>query len=416
MSVSSTQPAAAECRSPRPASSFNLLHVITSMDPVHGGPPEGIRQMSKALVNMGHSIEVACLECAGSSGTNDSSLKVHAVGPAVGKYQYCRSLIPWLRANVGRFDCVIAHDIWQYPCFATWRALRRSATPYFVYTHGMLDPWFRNTYPLKHLKKAVYWRVGGHKVLRDARAVFFTSEEEKRRAGQSFRPYRCQGVTVGFGTTGTTGNPVELRRAFLEAFPELMGKKLVLYLGRITPKKGLDILIEAFARTIAKDIGYQLVIAGPDNPAWRGVMERQASSLSVARHMTWTGLLTDDQKWGAFYAADTFCLPSHQENFALGVAEALACGLPVLISNKVNIWREIDSARAGFVGDDDVSGTTLSLERWLSLSAHEQDEMRQRARNCFEQAFKIEAAAQALVRALRDNGVSCQSTTLAGVS
>ena len=221
---------------------------------------------------------------------------------------------------------------------------------------------------------------------------------------------------MGFGTTGATGSAALLRRAFLDAFPELKGKKLLLYLGRVTPKKGLDILIEAFARTSAKDIGYQLVIAGPDNPAWKAVIERQASSLGVARHMTWTGLLTDDQKWGAFYAADAFCLPSHQENFALGVTEALACGLPVLISNKVNIWREIDSARAGFVGNDDVSETTLSLERWLSLSAHEQDDMRKRARACFEHSFTIEAAAQLLVRALRDNGVSCQSTSRAGAS
>jgi glycosyltransferase involved in cell wall biosynthesis len=416
MSISLARPAPAETCSPRPASSFNLLHVITSMDPALGGPPAGIRQMSRTLTDMGHSIEVACLDRAGDSQTNDSELKIHALGPAVGKYHYSRSFIPWLRANVSRFDCVIAHDIWQYPCFATWRTLRSSAIPYFVFTHGMLDPWFRSTYPLKHLKKAVYWRVGGHKVIRDARAVFFTSEEEKRLAGQSFRPYQCNAGTVGFGTTGATGSAVELRRAFLEAFPELMGKKLLLYLGRVAPKKGLDILIEAFARTIAKDIGYQLVIAGPDNSTCKAVMERRASSLGVARHMTWTGLLTDDQKWGAFYAADTFCLPSHQENFALGVAEALACGLPVLISNKVNIWREIDSARAGFVGNDDVSGTTLSLERWLSLSAHEQDDMRKRARNCFEHAFKIESAAQALVRALRDNGVSCQSTTRAGVS
>jgi glycosyltransferase involved in cell wall biosynthesis len=375
------------------------------MDPVHGGPPAGIRQMSKTLVNMGHSIEVACLDRAGGSGRNDSELRIHALGPAVGKYHYSRSFIPWLRANVGRFDCVIAHGVWQYPCLATWRILRRSATPYFVFTHGMLDPWFRRTYPLKHMKKAAYWRVGGHRILRDARAVFFTSEEEELLAGQSFQPYRCRGVTVGFGTTGPSGNAFELRRAFLEAFPELMGKKLLLYLGRVNPKKGLDILIEAFARTVANDDAYQLVIAGPNNPEWKAVLARQAARLRVAKQLTWTGLLTDDQKWGAFYAADMFCLPSHQENFALGVAEALACGLPVLISNKVNTWREIDSFGAGFVANDDVPGAVRSLERWLLLSPDEQDAMRERARDCFELTFKIEAAAQLLVRALRDNGV-----------
>jgi glycosyltransferase involved in cell wall biosynthesis len=416
MSISSAYCVPAECRLPKPALSFKILHVISSMDPIHGGPPAGIRQMSRALASMGHSTEVACLDRASCPQRDDPDLKIHALGPAVGKYHYSRCFVPWLQANVGRFDCVIAHDVWQYPCFATWRALRRSTTPYFVFTHGMLDPWFRRSYPLKHLKKAVYWRAGGHKVLRDARSVFFTTEEEKLLAGESFRPYKCKGVTVGFGTTGVTGNPVERRSGFLGARPELIGKKLLLFLGRITPKKGLDILIEAFARTAAKEQGFQLVIAGPENPEWRAVLERHALRLGVASRITWTGLLTDAHKWGAFYAADMFCLPSHQENFALGVAEALSCGLPVLISNKVNTWREIASARAGFVGDDDVPGTVRGLQRWLLLSANEQDAMKERARCCFERTFKIDTAAQALVRALLDNGVPCQSSTREGRS
>ena len=313
--------------------------------------------MSKTLSIMGHSVEVACLDRPGGPGMDNSSLKIHSVGPSVGKYHYSRSFTPWLRANASRFDCVIAHDIWQYPCLATWRALRRSATPYFIFTHGMLDPWFRRTYPLKHLKKSLYWRVGGHRILRDAQAVFFTSEEEKRLAGESFRPYQCKGVTVGFGTTGAPPDAVELRRAFLAAFPELTNKKLVLYLGRVNPKKGLDILIEAFAKTAATDDRFQLVIAGPDSGKWKGVLEDEASRLGIARSICWIGLLTDAQKWGAFYTSNIFCLPSHQENFALVVCEALSCGLPVVISNKVNIWREIDSVRAGFVDNDDVAGT-----------------------------------------------------------
>ena len=120
--------------------------------------------------------------------------------------------------------------------------------------------------------------------------------------------------------------------------------------------------------------------------------ENQATGLGIATRITWTGLLTIEQKWGALYASDVFCLPSHQENFALGVTEALACGLPVLISNKVNIWREIDSDCAGFIGNDDLSGTVQCLERWLCLSIDQQDAMRHRAERCFDRNFKIEAA------------------------
>jgi glycosyltransferase involved in cell wall biosynthesis len=409
MSARSTRPIVTECGLTHSAPSFRLLHAITSMDSVHGGPPEGIRQMSQSLIKQGHSIEVVCLDRAGRAPKIDSELKIHALGPAAGKYRYSRSLIPWLRANAVRYDCVIAHDIWQYPCLATWLALRDGATPYFVFTHGMLDPWFRRTYPLKHVKKAVYWRAAGHKILRDARAVFFTSEEERLLAGQSFRPYRCRGVTVGFGTTGAPGNAAHLRQAFLEAFPKLTGKKLLLYLGRIDPKKGLDLLIEAFARTVAKDHRFHLVIAGPANAEWKAALERHASRLSITTRMTWTGVLTNEQKWGAFHASDLFCLPSHQENFALVVAEALACGLPVLISSKVNIWREIVADGAGFVGTDDVTGTICGLKRWLLLTTDQQNDMRERARHCFDRHFKIDTAARKLVEAVRDQGVIVRS-------
>ncbi len=401
MTANSTLEAPAECTSTNSASSFKLLHVIASMETIHGGPPEAIRQLSQTLAKEGHYSEAACLDRPGRFETDESELKIHALGPGLGKYHYSRSFIPWLRANVGRFDFVIAHDVWQYPCLATWRALRYSTTPYFVFTHGMLDPWFRRTFPLKHLKKAAYWRAAGYPILRDARGVFFTSEAEQHLASQSFRPYECKGLTLGFGTTGAPGDPIDLKRGFLDAFPELRGQKLLLYLSRVHPKKGLDLLIEAFAKARDNDNHLQLVIAGPFDKEWKAHLERQASHLGVATRITWTGLLTNQQKWGAFYASEVFCLPSHQENFALVVTEALSCGLPVLISDKVNIWREIESARAGFVGNDDISGTTQCLARWLALSPDEQNAMRQCARNCFNRSFKLETAAQVLIKALR---------------
>jgi glycosyltransferase involved in cell wall biosynthesis len=410
MNASLTRPIPVDCTTPGARTSLRLLHVITSMDSKQGGPPEGIRQMSQPLSNDGHLIDVVCLDRENRTRTDDSCLKIHAVGPALGKYHYSPTFVPWLRENVGRFDCVIAHDIWQYPCLATWRTLRHSAIPYFVFTHGMLDPWFQRTYPLKHLKKVLYWRAAGHKVLRDAQGVVFTTEEERLLAGQSFRPYQCNGMTVGFGTTGAKGNASDLRRTFLDAFPALATKKIILYLGRVNSKKGVDLLIEAFSRTAAKDTGYQLVIAGPCDAAWRASLERLAAGLGVAKNVTWTGLLADEQKWGAFYASDVFCLPSHQENFALAVAEALSCGLPVLISNKVNIWREIDSARAGFVGNDDVAGTSQALESWLSVSDDQRAMMRRRASECFERSFKIDAVARIFVQALREHGVVSRST------
>jgi glycosyltransferase involved in cell wall biosynthesis len=99
-------------------------------------------------------------------------------------------------------------------------------------------------------------------------------------------------------------------------------------------------------------------------------------------------------------AAEAFVLPSHQENFALSVAEALACGVPVLISNRVNIWREVQQDAAGFVEPDDAAGTQRLLRRWLATSPTERDTMRTNARRCYQQHFEIDQAARSLLRIL----------------
>jgi len=145
----------------------------------------------------------------------------------------------------------VVHGLWQHPGVAARRALRAAGVPYFVYPHGMLDPWFRHEYPLKHAKKCLYWWLAQHAVLRDAAAVLFTCEEERRLARESFWPYRVREAVVNYGTTLPAGVRPEQRDAFLAAFPALRGQRLLLFLGRIHEKKGCDLLIDAFAEAAA---------------------------------------------------------------------------------------------------------------------------------------------------------------------
>ena len=156
---------------------------------------------------------------------------------------------------------MIVHGIWQYHSFGVWRALAGTGTPYFVFPHGMLDPWFRRTYPLKHFKKLLYWPWSEYRVLRDANAVLFTSEEERRLARESFSLYRCREIVVSFGTAAPSVDLERARGALFERFPNLRSRQFVLFLGRLHVKKGCDLLIEAFAtlRTSSLD----LVLAGP---------------------------------------------------------------------------------------------------------------------------------------------------------
>ena len=126
-----------------------------------------------------------------------------------------------------------------------------------------------------------------------------------------------------------------------------------------------------------------------------------SAELRINSRVTWTGMLQDDRKWGAFYASDAFVLPSHQENFGIAVAEALACGLPALISDKVNIWREVEAEGAGFVAPDTVAGTLANLTRWLQLDATGAQTMRKQALHCFEQHFTVDAMSADLLRVLQ---------------
>ena len=260
----------------------------------------------------------------------------------------------------------------------------------------MLDPWFKEQYPLKHVKKWMYWPWAEYRVLRDAQAVLFTSEEERLRARESFWPYRCKEVVVNFGAAKPTGEPQVELREFYKIYPELHGKNIALFMGRIHPKKGCDLLIEAFAQTLRDHPQWRLVMAGPDQIGWQSKLSERAERLGLASRITWMGMVSGNLKWGALRAAEVLLLPSHQENFGVVVAEALAAGTPVLISDKVNIWREIQVDGAGIVAQDTLAGTCELLRTYLNLCEEEKQGMRRHARACFEQRFEIQQAANSL--------------------
>ncbi|HYY14660.1 MAG TPA: glycosyltransferase [Chthoniobacterales bacterium] len=377
---------------------MRILRCVRSLDPATGGPTESIRQSSVTLAARGHDVEVITLDAPGSSSLAEFPATVRAVGPSRGSYGYAPCYVSWLQDRRRDYDGVIVHGLWQYTSFGAWRALHRTSTPYFVFPHGMLDPWFNRTYPLKHLKKILYWRWAEYRVLRDAAAVLFTSEEERRLARQSFTPYCCNEIVLDYGTAAPDVDLTTARGEFSGAFPGLHGKRFLLFLGRLHEKKGCDVLIEAFTKLA--DASLRLVIAGPAGD--RKYLARLHQLARVrADAITFAGMLRGKLKWGALAAADAFVLPSHQENFGIAVAEALACGTPVLISNQVNIWRDVINEGAGFADDDNVIGITRLLQRWLETPSTERDRMRVAARHCFERRFEISRATDSLLSVLQ---------------
>jgi glycosyltransferase involved in cell wall biosynthesis len=384
---------------------MKLLRSIHTVNPALGGPIESVKQSSAILARRGHHVEIISLDAPDDPWVRDAPVPVHALGPGRGSYGYAPRFSSWIKERRAQYDAVIVHGIWQYNSFGVWRAVSGSDTPYFVFPHGMLDPWFKRTYPLKHFKKLLYWPWGEYRVLRDAAAVLFTSEQERKLARESFSLYTCKEVVVNYGTAAPSLDLESAREDFFAAFPKLRGQRFFLFLGRLHVKKGCDVLIEAFAalrKSSETDASMHLVLAGPcaNEEYLRQLQQLAAEATNADGSITFTGMLTGPRKWGAFSAAEAFVLPSHQENFGIAVVEALACGTPVLISNEINIWREIESDRAGFVEKDDLAGTTALLTRWLATAPGVRAAMKENARNCFARRFEIERATDSLLSVL----------------
>jgi len=380
-------------------SPLHILHVIGTLSPAAGGPPEALRQLVDAYIEVGAGIELACLDKPGESFLSGIACPVHPLGPSfLGRYGLSPRLWRWLNGNAHRFDAMVMNGIWTFPGVAVRFAARRAQRPYGIFTHGMLDPWFNRKYPLKHLKKLLYWPLQ-HAVLHDAEAVFFTAEAERDLARTSFRPSDWKSVVVPYGINDPEergGDATAQISAFYRRLPELRGRRFLLFLARIHEKKGCDLLLRGFAGTADSVPDVDLVIAGPDQEGMQAKLQRLAEKHGIAGRVHWPGLIGGDLKWGAIRACDAFVQPSHQENFGVAVVEALAVGRPVLISNQVNIWPAIEGDRVGLVDDDTLEGVQRLLRRWFNLPAAERDAMAARARGSFMARFAMNRAAVAI--------------------
>jgi glycosyltransferase involved in cell wall biosynthesis len=348
-----------------------------------------LRQFARYQVRDGDTLQVVSFDDPASSWAQDFEYPLLALGPCSTFYGYTVKLVPWLRAHAGEYDVVIVHGIWQYHSLAVRCALAGAAVPYVVYTHGMLDPGHHKVSRWKQLKKQLYWWLAEARVLRDAATVFFTTEEERRIAPKGVWPvsWRRSDI-VPYGVEAPTSEMDAQRELFLQRFPALRGRRVLLFLGRFDPKKGGRILMRALERGLADHPEVTLVMVGPDDIAEAQILRDRVPEAMRAR-VVWTGMLLGEEKWGAFRTAEAFIIPSHTENYCIAAVEALACGLPVLMSDKVNIHPQVTAHRAGYVEGDDVAGSVRLMQRWLATPSEEWLAMRARAADCYEAEFRM---------------------------
>jgi glycosyltransferase involved in cell wall biosynthesis len=388
--------------------SLKTLHIIPTIEARSGGPAEAIKRIATEVRRFGHTVDVVCLDSPSQANTADDASFDHVIrlGHHAGKYSFSFRLVRWLMRHGRQYDAVVVDGIWQFHSAAAVMALRPQGVPYFVIPHGMLDPWFNVGRPLKHAKKLVYWLLIERHVVSNAQGVLFTADSERELARKAFPLYRAKESIITYGTAP----PPSIDRTDAgtwRAPAESGAKKLVLFLGRIHEKKGCDLLIRAFHDL--KDAGddYQLVIAGPDNNGLAPKLRREAEQLGLGGRISWPGMVTGNDKWSLLRAADVLILPSHQENFGIVVVEALACGVPVLLTDKVGIWQEVVDDGAGLVDEDTKQGVSRLLLRWTSLPEEARATMRLAAKQCFDSRFHISRVAQSYIALL--GGPRCES-------
>jgi glycosyltransferase involved in cell wall biosynthesis len=277
-----------------------------------------------------------------------------------GRLVFSPAMFVQLKRAARDFDVVHIHSLFLFPQFAAWRAARRARVPYIVSPRGALDPWLRRrNATVKAIADAAWQR----RFLEQAALLHLTSGEEARQAA-GVAP-RVPRAVVPNGVRWSEYERLPSADAFRHAYLHGNDAPIVLFMGRISAKKGIDLLVRAFA-AVRREFGDAwLVIAGPDDERLTRSLRALALHEGVADRVVFTGMLRGDAKLAALAAADVWALPSRGENFGNAVVEAMAASRAVLVSAEVNIAMDIALASAGVVAERSVDafaeGITMLL-------------------------------------------------------
>jgi len=324
-------------------------------------------------------------------------------------YTVSWALLKWLVLNLRKYDAVHIHGLFSFASTAGALCAAYYDVPYVVRPLGVLNAWgIRNRRPfLKKLSLNLLER----RILSRAAAVQFTSEQERLEAEMAGAV--TQGVVIPIPVASLKVDRNSRNELISSKYPELAEKKILLFLSRLDPIKGLDLLLHGFAQIRLAHQNVALLVAGTGEESFVTRLRKQAEQLGIQEHVIWTGFIEGHDKHDAFAVADIFILPSYSENFGMAVVEAMASGLPVVVSDRVGIHREIERAEAGAVvrcDSDSISRTVIDL-----LGDHEG--RTQKARNALLLAdrFSSPAVCRALV-GLYNNLDARRSTAVCAAS
>lgn len=385
---------------------MKILHVIPSMSPLRGGPVFAMRAMSKGLNQCGIEVHIATTDDNGSSHLDvplgrsvmkDDGVIYWYFRRQTSFYTVSWPLMRWLARNVFNYDLLHCHGLFSFPTLpAAWYA-SQMGRPYIVRPLGTLNQW--GMQQRRSVLKKLSFHLIESQILRRASVVHYTSAQERIEA-QMLGVVRPS-VILPLGIELASFQELAPAELFLARFPGIEGRFIIFFFSRLDKKKGLDLLIPAFAKAHRQKRELILVVAGNGEPLYIDQLQTLTRQYGIEDSIIWTGFLRGKEKLAAFAAADLFVLPSYSENFGIAVVEAMAAGLPVIISDKVGIWREVQKAKAGLIVPCQVSELASAMQKLTSNSRMRQ-EMSKSARRLAQEQFSVDVMTHSLVQLYRD--------------
>ena len=330
-------------RTPNDAARMNILHILIDIRSSWGGPVRSVRELARIQREAGHEVSILSLAREGAAEPFGDATVIAFPPSFPARFGNSDEAIDWLSLNARRFDLVLVSEIWSVMIQRAMARLRAMGVPYVVQPRGSLDPYdLRKKGALKRILGPMFVKAN----LQGAHCVLTASEAEEERM-ETF------GAKV---TRKTLPHPIRPNppgdRERLRNELGIPGETVVfLFLSRLDPKKRVDLLLEAFEQAAKRMPACKLLIAGDGQSQFVEELKKRASSLSCAAAVQFLGFQTGQRKSDLLAAADVFVLPSDFENFGIAVVEALHAGLPVVLSQGVQLWKGIVAARAGLAFD-----------------------------------------------------------------
>ena len=344
---------------------MKVLLVINALGDVYGGISKVAIELSEVIGKLGISVDLVTTNANGRVVVDEPLFtwikkKEYRVQYFpywdVFDYKFSPSLTFWLFQNASNYDLVHTHGIFSYPVLSAYWACNNSNTPYIVSPHGMLEPW---ALAYKSNKKKMYFSFLEKPALNKAAAIHMMASTEA--ANVRNLNLKVPLFTLPNGIHRIDFNSLPNPDIFYQRFPETRNKKLIIFLGRIDPKKGLDLLAKAFTKAHQVFPDTQLIVAGQDNTGFLPIAQSYFEEAGCSEAVTFTGMLTGEMKYAALAAANIYVAPSYSEGFSMSVLEGMASGLPCTITTGCNFPEAKDVAKIVEIDAESIADALIDL-------------------------------------------------------